>query len=204
MSHYIPHLLKDKKLNKLIVQQEAFILKKQKNIFLQLCASILSQQLSTKVAQIIYNRFLQLYKTKSPTPKQIIATPHITLRSIGLSNAKATYIQNVAQFALDSGLEDKKIEKMGNEEVIEYLTSIKGVGRWTVEMLLMFTLGRENIFSVGDLGIQQSMIKLYNLKTDNKKQLYIDMQNIASKWAPYRTYACLHLWAWKDKARLTK
>lgn len=198
MSHYILHLSKDKKLHKVISQHEPFILKKQKNIYLQLCASILSQQLSTKVAKVIYSRFLKLYHTKTPTPKQIIATPYEKLRSIGLSHAKATYIRNVAEFALDNSMEAKVFNKMNDDEIIHYLTAIKGVGRWTVEMLLIFTLGRENVFSIGDLGIQQAMIKLYNLKTDNKKQLYTDMQKIATRWEPYSTYACLHLWKWKD------
>lgn len=199
MSHYISHLSKDKKLHTLIVQHEPFTLKKEKNICLQLCASILSQQLSTKVAKVIYNRFLQLYKGKQPTAKEIIETPYESLRAIGLSHAKATYIHNVANFALENSMDIKVLKKMNDEEVITYLTAIKGVGRWTVEMILMFTLGREDVFSIGDLGIQQAMIKLYNLKADNKKQLYMAMEKIATKWMPYRTFACLHLWLWKDK-----
>ncbi len=87
---------------------------------------------------------------------------------------------------------------MNNEEVIEYLTRIKGVGRWTAEMLLMFTLGREDVFAVDDLGIQQAMIKVYNLNKADKKKLREDMLKISAKWSPYRTYACLHLWHHKD------
>ncbi|RYY62481.1 MAG: DNA-3-methyladenine glycosylase 2 family protein, partial [Chitinophagaceae bacterium] len=88
--------------------------------------------------------------------------------------------------------------KMSDEEVIELLTQIKGVGRWTVEMLLMFTLGREDVFAVDDYGIQVAMKKLYKLDDSNKKEFKLKMQSIASKWAPYRTYACRHLWDWKD------
>jgi DNA-3-methyladenine glycosylase II len=87
---------------------------------------------------------------------------------------------------------------MSNEEIIEKLTQIKGVGRWTVEMLLMFSLGREDVFAVDDWGIQTTMIKLYNLDATDKKALKEKMLKLSEKWAPYRTYACLHLWGWKD------
>jgi DNA-3-methyladenine glycosylase II len=151
---YTLHLSKDKKLSKLIAQQETFTLKSHKNICLRLCASIMSQQLSTKVAKVIYHRFLELYGENEPTPQQIVVTPLETLRGIGLSNAKAQYVLNVAQFAIDHNLDDKRLKKMSNEDIIELLTQIKGVGRWTVEMLLMFTLGREDVFAVDDYGIQ--------------------------------------------------
>jgi len=82
--------------------------------------------------------------------------------------------------------------------VIHLLTQINGVGRWTVDMLLMFSLKREDVFSVDDLGIQQGMISLYKLEKEPKKKLKEDMQRIAAKWSPYRTYACLYLWRWKD------
>ena len=83
-------------------------------------------------------------------------------------------------------------------EIIELLTQIKGVGQWTVEMLLMFTLGREDVFAVDDLGIQQGMMKVYNLDNTDRKALKQKMLDISLKWKPYRTYACLHLWQWKD------
>jgi DNA-3-methyladenine glycosylase II len=201
---YITHLSKDKKLAKLINGIEPFELKFHKNICLRLCASIMSQQLSTKVAKVIYHRFLDLYGGKEPTPEQIVATPFDKLRAIGLSNAKTQYVLNVAQFAIDHKLTDKKLEKMSNEEIIELLTQIKGVGRWTVEMLLMFTLGREDLFSADDYGIQTAMKKIYKLDDGNKKQFKEKILKISQKWAPYSTYACLHLWHWKDNAPVLK
>ena len=195
---YRNHLSKDRKLQRVLSEQEPVKLKFHKNIPLRLCASIMSQQLSTKVAKVIYHRFLQLYNGEEPTPEQIAATPFDTLRAIGLSNAKVQYVLNVAQFAIDHKLDDKKLKKMSNEEVIELLTQIKGVGRWTVEMLLMFTLGREDVFAVDDYGIQVAMKKVYNLDDSNKKAFKEKMQSISQKWSPYRTYACLHLWQWKD------
>ena len=195
---YIAHLSKDSKLRKVLADQDAVELKTRKNIPLRLCASIMSQQLSTKVAKIIFHRFLELYGGKEPTPEQIIATPFDTLRAIGLSGAKTQYVLNVAQFAIDHKLDDKKLKKMKDEEIITLLTQIKGVGRWTVEMLLMFTLGREDIFAVDDYGVQSAMKVIYGLDDSNKKNFKEAMQKIAVKWMPYRTYACLHLWQWKD------
>jgi DNA-3-methyladenine glycosylase II len=197
MEHVI-HLSKDKKFKKIIEAQEPFILAKRKNICLQLCSSIMSQQLSTKVAKVFRQRFLDLFKTKNPTPQQILDVPFETLRSIGLSNAKATYIHNVCKFFIKHKLTDSRLHKMTDAEVIDLLTQIKGVGRWTAEMILMFTLGREDVFAIDDFGIQQSITKLYKLDANNKKALKEKILSISSKWRPYRTYACRYLWGWKD------
>ena len=89
---------------------------------------------------------------------------------------------------------------MSDAEIVDLLTQIKGVGKWTAEMVLMFTLGREDIFSVDDLGIQQSITKLYSLDATDKKKMKEQMVAISSSWAPYRTYACRYLWGWKDDA----
>lgn len=202
--HYISHLSKDRKFKKLLVTAKPHNLKKRKNICIYLCASIMSQQLSTKVADVIYRRFIDLYGGKEPTPQQILDMPFDKLRAIGLSNAKTNYVKNVAQFELESGMDHRKLNKMENEEVIAYLTQIKGVGRWTVEMLLMFALGREDVFAIDDLGIQNAMIKLYKLNIKDKKKLKEELLRISAKWSPYRTYACKHLWEWKDNAPIVK
>lgn len=194
---YKLHLQKDKKLAK-IIGDELHELKLHKNIPLRLIASIMSQQLSTKVAQVIYRRFLEIYNGKEPKPQQVLDTADTTLRAIGLSNAKVSYVKNVAAFCIEHKITDKKLLALGNDEVIELLTQIKGVGKWTVEMLLMFTLGREDVFSIDDWGIQKAMIKLYKLDALEKKELREKLLKISDKWSPYRTYACLHLWAWKD------
>ena len=204
MADYILHLSKDKKIKKLLETDSPFELKAKKDLCRYLCASIMSQQLSTKVATVIHNRFLQLYPNKKPAPQLIIDTPFETLRSIGLSNAKANYVQNVARFAIDQGIDYRQLNKMDNESVIKYLTQIKGVGRWTVEMLLMFALAREDVFAIDDWGIQNAMIHLYKLDRGDKKQFQENLLHISGKWAPYRTYACLHLWQWKDNPPMKK
>lgn len=197
MEHRI-HLAKDKNFKKILDQQAPYQLEKRKGVYLHLCGSIMSQQLSTKVAAVIFERFLNLYKNKKPAPQQIIETPIETLRGIGLSYAKANYIQNVCRFFLDEKITDAKLDKLSNEALIKYLSQIKGVGPWTVEMILMFTLGREDVFAVDDLGIQQSIQKLYQLENLDKKALKEKMLQISENWKPYRTYACRYLWGWKD------
>lgn len=197
MEHII-HLGKDKKLKKIISMQQPYVLIKQKNIYLHLCSSIMSQQLNIKVAAVIFERFLNLYKNKKPSLRQIADTSFETLRCIGLSNAKTRYVQNVCNFLLREKITDATFHKMSNEELIKYLTQIKGVGQWTVEMILMFTLGREDVFALDDLGIQQSIAKLYGLDATDKKLLKEKMVQLSAKWSPYRTYACRYLWGWKD------
>lgn len=197
---YLLHLAKDRRLKKLIEGAKPLSVRKQKDILFYLVASIMSQQLSTKVAETIKNRFLSLYEGRIPLPEEILATPLEKLRSIGLSNAKAGYVQNVARFALEKGLDHKVLDKMDNEAVIASLTQIKGVGRWTVEMLLMFGLGREDIFAIDDWGIQNAMIHIYKLDRTDKKAFRETLLRISQKWSPYRTYACMHLWRWKDNS----
>ena len=194
---YIVHLEKDRKLSKIIVESLPELTLR-KNIPIRLMASIMSQQLSTHVANVIFLRFVELYKGKEPTVSMVLATYSTLLMGIGLSNNKVSYILNVASFCIEHNITDKKLQKMDNESIIELLTQIKGVGRWTVEMLLMFSLGREDVFAVDDLGIQQAMIRLYKLDNSDKKAFKDKMLLLSEKWSPYRTYACMHLWQWKD------
>ncbi len=196
--HYYQQLSKDRKLKKIIETHGPLELQKHNKVYLRLCASIMSQQLSVKVARVIHQRFLDLYKNKNPKPAEILNTPFEKLRGIGLSNAKATYVQNVCRFFIEEKISDTKLKRMENEAVVDCLTQIKGVGRWTVEMILMFTLGREDVFAVDDLGIQNAMISLYKLDNSDKKKLKQEMLRLSAKWAPYRTYACMYLWRHKD------
>jgi len=197
---HIGHLSRDKKIKKIIDLQEPYILEKHNNVYLHLCYSIMSQQLSTKVADVFHRRFLDLYKGKEPTVKQIAETPFEKLRGIGLSNAKANYVLNVCRFFIEEKITDERLQQMSNEEIIDYLSRIKGVGQWTVEMVLMFTLGREDVFALDDLGIQQSICKLYKIEASDKKAMKQQMLKISAKWSPYRTYACRYLWGWKDNS----
>jgi len=195
---YKQHLKKDKKLAPVLVEAD-HVIKKRKNTPVRLMASIISQQLSTKVAAIIFARFLALFDGKEPSCDQVLACSNESLRSIGLSQSKVHYIQNVAEFFLTHKITDKQFYAMEPEAIVELLTQIKGVGKWTVEMLMLFSLGQEDVFAVDDLGIQQAMIRLYGIESSTKKELHTKMVAISSKWTPFRSYACLHLWQWKDQ-----
>lgn len=191
---YRKHLSKDKILKGLIKKHGAFELKQQPDILVSICKSVIGQQLSTKVASIISERFIQLLKGRKASAANISSLPFEQLRAIGLSNSKATYILNVCHFFVANKLTNAKLHKMKNEELLALLTQIKGIGQWTVEMTLMFTLAREDVFSTGDYGIQKAMVQLYNINFDTKKELIKKMNEIADTWSPYRTYACRHLW----------
>ncbi len=195
---YQLHLIKDKKLAPLLAQAN-HIIKKRKNTPVRLMASIISQQLSTKVAAIIFGRFIVLFEGKEPSCEQVFECTNEQLRSIGLSQSKVNYIQNVAQFFLEHQITDKQLYTMEPDAIIELLTQIKGVGKWTVQMLMLFSLGQKDVFAVDDLGIQQAMTSLYQIKYETKKELHSKMITISNKWTPYRSYACLHLWQWKDQ-----
>lgn len=184
---------KDVVLRKLMKLHPPIELNKKQNIIQQLFGAIISQQLSTKAATSIYNKFLDFFKGDT-SPKRILKTSIPTLRSLGLSNAKASYIHNIAQFSLDHKITDESLDQLSDEEIIRLLTQIKGVGNWTVEMLLLFSLGRENIFPVDDLGIQKSMIRLYHIEYENNRELKNKMIAISDTWAPYKSYATIYLW----------
>lgn len=194
---YYAHIQKDKKLKRILCPAFSPLIYR-KNIPLSLMRSVMGQQLSTKVATVLYNRFLDLFGGMEPALTQVLTCRLEQLRALGLSGAKAQYILNIAAFCRDNRITDSKLLKMGDPEVIQLLTQIKGVGQWTVEMLLMFTLGREDIFPLNDLGIQVAMAEVYGLDRTDKKQFSQKLLQISAKWQPYRTYACLHLWHWKD------
>lgn len=195
---YIKHFKRDPALHAIVALQSPCELQIKNDLFSYLCSSIIGQQLSTKVAEIIRQRFFGLFEETNNFPFQILQKEIIELRSVGLSNSKVQYIKNIASFYLENKSQWNELPNMSDEEIISFLTQIKGVGKWTVEMLLMFAMGREDVFPDDDLGIQQAMIRLYKIETANKRALKEEMNRIAASWSPFRTYACLHLWKWKD------
>jgi DNA-3-methyladenine glycosylase II len=155
----------------------------------ELIEAIINQQLSGKAADTIYSRFLKLFRTdKFPTPEQILKADVEKLRSAGMSYSKANYIQNIARAFRNKNIKIEKIKKMSGEEVIKELTKIKGVGKWTAEMILIFTLNRIDVFSLGDAGLKRAIKNLYGI-TDEKKIL-----KLSETWKPYRSFACWYLW----------
>ncbi len=193
------HLKKDTQLAPLIEQFPFPVFDPHRQVFSSLLSSIISQQLSVKAAATIHGRFLELFPELEPTADRLMQLSIEDLRTVGLSRQKAGYVHNVAEFFVEENLMTETYEDWTDEEIIKKLVQIKGVGKWTVEMVLMFTLQRPDILPVDDLGIQQAFEKLYKLDLSQKKRLlHQQMQAIAAAWAPYRTYASIYLWQFKD------
>ena len=193
------HLAKDKKLAPLIAQFDFPVFDPNREVFTSLMSSIISQQLSVKAAATIHGRFLNLFHDQEIDAEEVLNLSIEELRAVGLSRQKSTYVQNVAEYFLSEKLIDFDWSAWSDEEVIKKLSSIKGVGKWTVEMVLMFTLNRPDILPVDDLGIQQAMEKLCGIDlSQKKKEIHQAMFAAAKPWEPYRTYASLYLWQYKD------
>lgn len=158
-------------------------------LYEELVESIIGQQLSGKAADTIFKRFLKLFgDNKFPTPQKLLKTDVEKLRSAGMSYSKASYIKNIAQAFKNGNLDIKILRKLSDEDVKKELTKIKGVGNWTAEMTLIFTLKREDVFSLGDAGLRRAIKNLYKIEKD------ADILKLAEKWKPKRSYACWYLW----------
>ena len=157
--------------------------------------SIMSQQLSSKAAATIARRFDDLFGGTFPTPRQVLAMPDDRLRSVGLSAMKVSFIRDLARRIADGSLRLHAFEAMSDDEVIAALTEVRGIGRWTAEMFLMFRLHRPDVLPVGDLGIVNAIRKQYRLR---KVPTPERMMRIGESWRPYRSIACWYLWASLD------
>lgn len=156
-----------------------------------LVRSIVFQQLSGKAAATIHGRVLTLIGDGAEAPKRIIATPHEALRSAGLSTAKANYVRNLAEHVLDGSLPVESLHELTDDEVIAALTQVKGIGRWSAQMFLMFRLGRPDVLPELDLGVQKGIQKAYRLR---KLPTPAQVLRRGAKWAPYRTIGSWYMW----------
>ena len=161
------------------------------NYFLDLTSSIVQQQLSIKAGDTIWKRFIALFPDNKPTPELVIAIDGQKIRDAGISWSKNSYIKDLARHVLESGIVFEQFEIMTDEEIITELIKVKGIGRWTAEMFLMFSMGRPDVFSYGDLGLRKSIKRLYGFDKEPTKE---EAEKIAEKWKPYRTIACRYLW----------
>jgi len=186
----IHHLLKDNKFKKLINKYPIPKFASKDNYFDALSKSIIYQQLSGKVAKIIYTRFLALFKKEKPEPEQYLKINNSDLRKIGLSKQKINYINNLSVFFIKKN-KASQFKNLSENEITNELITIKGIGQWTIDMFMMFTLCRTDILPVGDLGIKKAFKHLYNLQELPSEQF---MKEKSSNWRPYRTIACCYLW----------
>ncbi len=184
----------DKRIYKIMSGMNLELLKQpksSKNYFLKLCREIIGQQLANKAAHAILNRFFLKFSDKNITPEKVFSLSEKELRDVGMSWAKARYIRDLAEQTKNKSINFTNLHKLSDEEVIKELTKVKGIGKWTSEMFLIFTLGREDVFSFGDYGLRRAIQELYNLK---KKPTDKQVEKIVSKWSPYKSYGSLALW----------
>lgn len=137
-----------------------------KNYFFRLCKEIVGQQLSGKAGRAIFNRFKNVFPGKIVSPQAVLAISHATLRNSGISHAKARYVRNLAESVASKELDFKNFKNLSNEGIVKKLTKVKGIGPWTAEMFLMFTMGREDVFSPGDLGLRKAIKKIYKFRKE--------------------------------------
>ena len=160
--------------------------------FQALARAIIFQQLAGAAASAIYGRFVALFPGADfPTPEQVLAKTVAQLRAVGLSEKKALYIRDLAEHIRDGKLNFHRFHAMSDDEIIEHLTMVKGIGRWTAEMFLMFNLGRPDVMPADDLGVQNAIKRHYRMRQrPNRKRLL----KHAERWRPYRTAAAWYLW----------
>ena len=175
-------------------------LKKTTNLFSDVVEDIVAQQLSGRVAEVIFKRFCELFPNALPTPELLAAKTIDKLRSVGLSTAKANYVRNIADYALTKGLSVERFDSLCDEEIVSELTTIKGVGVWTAQMVLIFSLTRSDVFPVDDLAIRQGMTLIYGINLEGKP-LKNKLVEIAERWKPYRTVGTRYVWAWVNSQK---
>ncbi len=159
--------------------------------FVTLCDSIISQQLSGRVAEVIFDRFADLCPGRRPTPQVVARLPISRLRAAGLSRQKAAYLKDLAGGFLNGRLDTRRFRRQSNEEIIEALTTVHGIGRWTAEMFLMFSLNRLDVLPVDDLGIQKAIQRWYGYR---RLPAAATIRKVGRSWHPYETIACWYLW----------
>src|SRR5712692_3285437 len=156
-----------------------------------LVGAIIFQQLAGKAAQAILNRFKNLYDGKIPTPNEYLETPESKLRSAGLSPQKISYLKDLCTRLENGTLDLKHLQDLADDEVVRELDEVRGIGRWTAEMFLMFSLGRTNVLPVDDLGLQKAAQRLYGLEELPNHDRF---EELAKAWHPYRSIASIYLW----------
>lgn len=168
------------------------------NYYQELVESIISQQLSVKAAATITKRFVKSFG-HFPLPEELLDRNHEDLRAVGLSNQKANYIQDLARHVLDGSVRFEHLDSLSNDEIIDELTAVKGIGEWTVHMFLIFCMGRLDVLATGDLGVKTAVRNLYGFAT---LPAPAEMAQLATDktWQPYASLACWYLWKSLDNA----
>ena len=183
-----------------IREKGAFKLSRNRNYFLVLCKAIIGQQISIKAAESITQRFQSLFQGRIPTPEKVAVISVAKLRQSGLSGQKVKYLKDLGVRFLDGSIRTHRLVYQSNVEVIETLTSVYGIGRWTAEMFLIFSLNRLDVLPLGDLGLKAGIKKIYNMRgLPSPKR----MLTLANKWHPMETVATWYAWRIQDSEIIT-
>ena len=177
-------------LKNLIQKYPVPVWEKKKDLFRSLIYEIVGQQLSGKAARVIFERTLDLFDGQTPKPKQLLDIPGQSLRDAGCSWAKIKYLKALAEAVENKSLDLSNQRNLSEQEVYRQLTAVKGIGPWTAEMFLIFTLHRPDVFSLGDLGLRTAVSRLYRVRRENLKKI----EKISQAWKPYRSFASRYLW----------
>jgi DNA-3-methyladenine glycosylase II len=187
----IRYLKRDPKLGKVIKRVGKYQIRLTHNRYESIVEAIITQQLAGSAAKSISKRFRGLYKSRFPKPIDVIKTPDSKLRKTGLSGMKIKYIKGLSKKIESKELKLNTLSRLSDEEIVSQLTQVKGIGRWTAEMFLIFTLGRQDILPVGDLGLKKGIQLLHSMSELPKEDV---IEEIAEPWRPYRTVATWYLW----------
>lgn len=192
--------LRDPVMAAIIREKGAFKLSRNRNYFQVLCKAIIGQQISIKAAESITQRFQNLFQGHNPTPEKVATVSVTKLRHSGLSGQKVKYLKDLSARFLDGSIRTHRLVYQSNEEVVEALISVYGIGRWTAEMFLIFSLNRMDVLPVGDLGLKAGIKKIYNMRglPSPKK-----MVALGKKWHPMETVATWYAWRIQDAEIIT-
>jgi DNA-3-methyladenine glycosylase II len=193
------HLQRDPVLRDVIAAVGPCALTPRRDHFVLLCKSIYSQQISAAVASVLFGRFRECFPRKRPTPRLVLDLlgngPEAQLKGCGLSRQKKEYLIDLAKHFLSGAIPNHRLSQLGDQEVIDALTAVKGIGRWTAEMFLIFVLNRPDVLPVDDLGLQRAIKSAYRLKHWPKAN---QIAKLGEFWRPYRTIAAWYLWRAAD------
>lgn len=185
----------DPALGRVIQKVGPCTLEPRRDYFVVLCKAIFTQQISTEVATVLFGRFRELFPNRRPTPPLVLEAlrtqPAEVMRRCGLSRQKAAYLQDLAQHFVDNRVPTRRLASMDDEAVIRSLVSVKGIGRWTAEMFLIFTLNRPDVLPIDDLGLQEGVREIRGLAERPRAKALIEM---CEAWRPWRTVATWYVW----------
>lgn len=188
--------MKDSKMANVIRNVGAFQLSRNKNYFLVLCKAIISQQISTKAADSITHRFVSLFDGRRANPERVQDLSVDQLRGVGLSNQKVKYMKDLSEKFMDGTIRPRRMPYLKNEEIIEQLTEVYGIGRWTAEMFLIFSLNRLDVLPLGDLAFRAGLKQIYNMKALPTPE---KMRALGRKWHPFETVGTWYTWRILDE-----